>query len=202
MAKTDTHDARATQSKRRRNLTATKADLLDAALSAFSERGYDGVSAREIALDVGVNPMLVSRYFGTKEQLFTAAADVAFSADDRFSALFGAERAELGKRLAEFIVRKRAAPKKGPDALSLMIRAAPNPNAAAILRSAIARHFEEGLADTLSGGDHARERAGLLLSLIAGFQTMDGLIGLDRLSQADESFLTDVLGRMFQAAIS
>lgn len=53
--------------------------MLDAALAAFSELGYDGASTRAIAARAGVNQGLIPYYFGTKEALWQAAVDRAFS---------------------------------------------------------------------------------------------------------------------------
>lgn len=51
----------------------TKAAILDAALSAFAERGFEGASIREITSSVGVGHNLVRHYFGSKEDLWRAA---------------------------------------------------------------------------------------------------------------------------------
>ena len=51
----------------------TKAALLDAALRAFSERGFEGTSIREVTGAVGVGHNLVRHYFGSKEDLWRAA---------------------------------------------------------------------------------------------------------------------------------
>jgi TetR/AcrR family transcriptional regulator len=51
----------------------TKAALLDAALRAFAERGFEGASIREITGSVGVGHNLVRHYFGSKEDLWRAA---------------------------------------------------------------------------------------------------------------------------------
>ena len=55
---------------RKRDSTATKAALLDAAASLFAERGFDRTTVRDIAKQAGVNQALLFRYFGTKEALF------------------------------------------------------------------------------------------------------------------------------------
>jgi TetR/AcrR family transcriptional regulator len=52
--------------------------ILRAALRAFSERGFDGASTREIAADAGVNHGLIPYYFGSKRKLWQAAVDLAF----------------------------------------------------------------------------------------------------------------------------
>lgn len=51
----------------------TKAALLDAALRAFAERGFEGASIREITGAVGVGHNLLRHYFGSKEDLWRAA---------------------------------------------------------------------------------------------------------------------------------
>lgn len=48
---------------------------LDRAIEAFAERGYDGVSLREIAAASGVSHGLLNARYGTKMGLWTAAVD-------------------------------------------------------------------------------------------------------------------------------
>jgi AcrR family transcriptional regulator len=54
----------------------TREAILKAARQAFSERGFDGASIRQIATSAGVDPALVHHYFGAKDQLFIAAMEV------------------------------------------------------------------------------------------------------------------------------
>src|SRR5277367_2716998 len=56
---------------RRRGAAATRQAILDSARDAFARAGYDGAGVREIAAGAGVTAMLVNRYFGSKEGLFT-----------------------------------------------------------------------------------------------------------------------------------
>lgn len=49
--------------------------ILEAALEAFAQRGYDGVSVRELNRQIGVSHNLVHHYFGSKEALWRAAID-------------------------------------------------------------------------------------------------------------------------------
>jgi AcrR family transcriptional regulator len=49
--------------------------LLEAGLEAFTTRGYDGASVREIERRAGVNRGLVAYHFGTKLELWYAAVD-------------------------------------------------------------------------------------------------------------------------------
>ncbi len=94
----------------------TRERMLDAALEAFSELGFDGASTRTIAARAGVNQGLIPYYFGSKEALWREAVDRAFaelggeireglaegSADDR-------DRSErLIRRFVRFVARKPA----------------------------------------------------------------------------------------------
>jgi AcrR family transcriptional regulator len=58
---------------------STRERMLDAALSAFSELGYDGASTREIAKRAHVNQGLIPYYFGSKEKLWQEAVHRAFA---------------------------------------------------------------------------------------------------------------------------
>ena len=60
---------------RKRDAAATRERLLDAAEELFAERGYHGVSIREIVRQAGVELALVHYYFGPKDALFRAVID-------------------------------------------------------------------------------------------------------------------------------
>lgn len=55
-------------------------EVLEAALEAFAEHGYEGTSVREIARDLGVSHNLIPQRYGSKEQLWYAAVNRAFGA--------------------------------------------------------------------------------------------------------------------------
>lgn len=52
--------------------------LLDLALDAFAEQGYDGVSVRSLCRRLGVSHNLIHERFGPKELLWYAAVDHGF----------------------------------------------------------------------------------------------------------------------------
>src|SRR5215471_3192278 len=53
--------------------------ILEAAVRAFSEHGYDGTSTAGVARDAGVTQPLVHHHFGSKLGLWKAAMDHLFS---------------------------------------------------------------------------------------------------------------------------
>src|ERR1700754_25235 len=67
---------------RSRNAQETRADILAAARSRFGAEGYERTTLRTVAADVGVDPALVIRYFGSKQDLFAAAADFTIDLPD------------------------------------------------------------------------------------------------------------------------
>lgn len=71
MAKTAAREAPSGSESRER--------ILQAALGAFAEKGFEGASTREIASRAGVNHGLIPYYFGAKQKLWQAAVDRAFA---------------------------------------------------------------------------------------------------------------------------
>src|ERR1700761_2792026 len=54
--------------------------LLTKALAAFAERGYDGVSVRQLARDLGISHALLNARFGAKRELWFAAMNHVMTA--------------------------------------------------------------------------------------------------------------------------
>lgn len=69
--------ARVAEKRRGRDAERTRQDILAAAQKVFSEHGYAEAGVREITAIAGVNPALVSRYFGSKLKLYEAALENA-----------------------------------------------------------------------------------------------------------------------------
>jgi AcrR family transcriptional regulator len=173
-------------------ITMVRPDKSSPARTSFAvDRGL-----REIAQAAGVTAVLVNRYFGSKEELFAAAVEVAF-AD---SSLFEGEPTTLAGRLTAAVMTKTDRDAEPIDPLLLLLRSAPNPRAAEILRESIARHFERPLKALLRG-PKASERAAMILALIAGFQLMRKVIGSKALSDANGASLSRDLNTMFERLV-
>jgi AcrR family transcriptional regulator len=186
----------ADEPRRPRNAAATREAILHSALAAFSRYGYDGVGVRDIARAAGVTGVLVNRYFGSKEELFAATVEVAFA--DR--SLFEGDPTLLAERLAEVVMSKSRMVAKPINPFHMLLRSAPNPRAATILRDSIARHFERPL-QTFLPGPKASERAALIIAVMAGFQLLHGVIGSKALSDARRASLAGDLKTVFQLLI-
>ena len=64
----------------RRSSEQTKAVILAAAREQFAKSGFERATIRAIAADANIDPSMVMRYFGSKDQLFAAAADFDLAA--------------------------------------------------------------------------------------------------------------------------
>jgi AcrR family transcriptional regulator len=105
----------------------TRGVILDVAQRLFSERGYDGTTIREIATEANIDPALVIRYFGSKEELFvrTAAIELALPALDEL------DQSSLG----EVVVRHFLGVWEGPGAnrgMAVLLRSAASNELSAI----------------------------------------------------------------------
>jgi len=58
--------------------SVSEPDLLDVALDAFADSGYDGTSVREVCRRLGVSHNLVHERYGSKERLWYAAIEHGF----------------------------------------------------------------------------------------------------------------------------
>ncbi|MFT3728672.1 MAG: TetR family transcriptional regulator [Terricaulis sp.] len=190
----------AKNSRRPRNAELTRAAILASARKAFVKKGYDGAGVREIAAGAGVTAMLVNRYFGSKEKLF---AEVV--ADTMQPAVIldpvNLKTKDLAKTLAESLVAVTNANATPLDGFLIMARSAASPRAAAITRREIEKHHHATMTNALNGRLTA-ERAALLLSLVAGVQSMRQVFGLKALTQANPADLAKLLAPMIQAVLA
>lgn len=184
---------------RRRDATATRAAILDSARRAFARAGYDGAGVREIAAGAGVTAMLVNRYFGSKEQLFAEVVEQTMTTN---SLIAGGvmDAPDPGRALAEALVKMTRADAVPLDGFLITFHSASSPSAAEIGRDMIAAHHLKTVAKALDG-KLAKERAGLLLAVISGFQVMRQMLALPALANANEAELTQLLAGVFDGLI-
>lgn len=178
--------------QRPRDAAATREAILQAAKSVFGESGADA-GVREIAARAGVNPALINRYFGGKDQLLN---EVVCSVTVDFAAVLRADRANFGLNVARGLVagcRGRG----GFDPTLVMLRSLGNPAAAADFANIVTTWLNP-LAEALGGKD-ARMRAELILSAIAGFQIFGRVAATPGIAAAAEDALAEMLGRTIQA---
>jgi AcrR family transcriptional regulator len=78
----------------------TRQDIVNAARELFATRGYRGTTVRAIATAAGVDPALLHRFFGSKENLFAATLQFPELAAQNVLGALHPDRAAIGERLA------------------------------------------------------------------------------------------------------
>ncbi len=149
-------------SPRARNATQTRADILAAARLRFGSDGYERTTLRAVAADVGIDPALVIRYFGSKQELFAAAAEFTLELPD-LTAVHPDDVADA--LLPSFF----AVWEKDATFVALLRAAMTSPTAAATMRRIFATQVAPKLAAVTP--DHPAQRAGLMGAFVIGLAT-------------------------------
>jgi AcrR family transcriptional regulator len=193
-----------TKPNRRRDAIETKKAILRSARTAFAQFGYDGVGVREIAKGAGVTGILVNRYFGSKENLFSEVIASTMESPGILTQQTlrpSRERPEICKKIATALVLKTSPESEQLDGFLILLRSASNPRAALIWRERIEKHYEVSLSRALSG-PKKKERAGLILAVIAGVQILRQAICITSLSEASPDWLIERLAHLLESVAS
>lgn len=188
---------------RSRNAVATRQAILDAARDHFIARSYDDVGMREVARGVGVDAALVSRYFGSKEDLFIEALDSCKHGRD----LWEGERADFGHRIArevvlgEFEGAEQTCDSNRMGGMLILLRSIGSAKAMDIVEKRLNPRFFEPMTEWL-GGDQAKVRAHLLAGMIMGMTISRELAGgFATLSRDEREALCARMATSLQAVV-
>jgi AcrR family transcriptional regulator len=182
---------------RRPGPNRTRAAILDAARTAFAERGYDGVSIRAVARGAGVDPALVHRFYGSKEALFVAAMELPVSPSALVEGLLAEGVERLGERLVRTFLTLFDEPAAFAPFLALIRAAVSHDRAAAMLRQFIAREVLGRLAAAASP-DRPELRASLAGSQIVGLAMARYVVGVPPLADAERETVVAWVGPAIQ----
>ncbi|BBX00564.1 TetR family transcriptional regulator [Mycolicibacterium moriokaense] len=143
----------------RRSSEQTKAQILAAARERFAQSGFEKATIRAIAADANIDPSMVMRYFGSKDQLFAAAADFDLELPD----LSGIDRDQLGAALVDHFMNRW----ERDEVLIVLLRAsATNPEAAQRMRALFASQLLPAVAKI--NPDAPERRAALIATQTLG----------------------------------
>ena len=182
---------------RRPGPNQTRTAILDAARAAFAERGYDGVSMRAVARDAGVDPALVHRFHGSKEELFVAAMALPVSPSRIVASVLEGGVDEVGERLVRTILGLVDSPDAFAPLLALLRGAVTNERAAALLREFITREVLGRLAAAASP-DRPELRASLAGSQVIGLAMARAVVGVPPLATTDRETVVACVGPTIQ----
>jgi AcrR family transcriptional regulator len=175
----------------RRDATATKARLLQAARELFLRHGFRATGLRQIAARAGVDVTLVRRYFGSKEQLFVEATDITGDV----AAVREAPDSEVGQRLLARVLTAR----RDIDApVFALLRSSGDPAVVARLNEQLEEGITEHLAARITA-DRPRLRADMVAALMVGIGVLRVLLDKEPIATASDDDITAVFTEAFQA---
>jgi AcrR family transcriptional regulator len=155
---------------RRPGPSSTRAQITTAAAGRFAAVGYDATSLRQVAADAGVDPALVRRFFGGKEQLFTAVASAVIDPGRALAAIAAGPRDTAGERLLRYFLSLLGDVSAPGPLLGLVRSAVTSEHAARLLREFLTDQLLRHIADPgVSGrtGSGVSGRPGLGAALAA-----------------------------------
>jgi hypothetical protein len=102
-----------------------------------------------------------------------------------------------GNEIAATLVGLTAAGGTPLDGFNIMLYSASSARAAEIGREQIEAHYHKTLTAAVRG-EHAAQRAALVLAFVAGIQVMRQMIGLSALAECPPEVLVKILGPVLQ----
>ena len=145
----------------RRSGAETRERILAVAREHFARQGYDRTTIRSIASAAQIDPSMVMRYFGNKEELFKVAASIDLALPD----LSTTPEGEVGRVMTAHFVRTWDS--EG-TLMALLRRAASDPQAAEQMRSIFATQVAAAVAPLCPDPTQAARRAALVATQLLG----------------------------------
>lgn len=176
---------------RRPGSSTTRQEILAAAKSQFAAAGYPGATMRSIAREAGVDPRLVTHYFGSKQELFMAVFEMPFVPDEE--QLAGMRTAVDGGENAGVVFTRRLVsllrtPSFSQAVAGLVRAAATEPDLAELARNFLLENLMRPIVSRFAPDDDPL-RAALCSTQITGMIMGLLVVGLPPLTDADDDAL-------------
>lgn len=182
---------------RRAGPSSTRALIEDIARKQFAELGYDRTSMRQVALAVGVDPALVTHYFGAKLDLFLAVVELPIEPAALIDHVVSGDQDSAGMRLATAVLEVLDDEVRRRPIVGMVRAATAEPEAARLVRDFLTHHLLLPIAQGLQA-DHAEYRAGLVMSQIVGLTLARYIVGIEPLASHPRRRLAADLGATLQ----
>lgn len=184
---------------RRPGRADTRSVIQHAALTLFSEMGYEKVSLRAIARAADVDPALIHHYFDNKADLFARSVlDLPLDADQIVRHILEGPREGIGERTVAAFLDAWHHPGAGERFTAMLRAAVTDVGARRPLSEFMTKEVLVKVAESL-GHQNAKLRAQLGVSLLLGLALSRDILELPALVKARNSVLVKSLGRAMQA---
>jgi AcrR family transcriptional regulator len=188
---------RRARSGRRPGESGTREAIAAAARAQFAQQGFDRTSMRSVALQAGVDPTLVSHFFGSKQALFAQVMQLPFDPAVVIPRILEGDPAAIGTRLATFVVTVLQSP-EGFARLTGLVRAAASEDAAAqVVRQRVTREILAPLAAGL-GSDEPQLRGSLAASQVVGMVMARHVVKVEPLASLPPERVIALIGPTLQ----
>jgi len=167
---------------RRPGPSTTRKEILGAARASFAAFGYDRTTIRGVAADAGVDPALVHRFFGSKDELFAAALANAMTPGERIPELLEGDVGQLGERITRYFLSVWEAQPSRDVLIGMLRSAATNEHAATVMREFFSQEVLGRMAPSL--GADARLRTTLVNSQLLGIAVSRYVLRIEPLASA------------------
>lgn len=181
------------QEIRTRDALRTRQQILKAAQQAFSLKGYSAAGVRDITAIAGVNPALVSRYFGSKDNLYREALQDLM----RVELITSIARDQFGARVVDLLVAQTDAVQ---NPLAMMVLASADAKARDITQIVLQEMVLESFSHWF-GGDLARTKSLQFMILASGLTVYSQLYPLNGVVPQMDPALRDWLSASFQQLV-
>ena len=174
----------------------TESAILDAARELFAESGFERTTIRGVASRAGIDPALVMQYYGSKEQLFAAAARWHLD----HSSVTEASLAELPAAAIRDLVGHFEEAEDRGSAAALLRNCLTHPSAAKVMRDEVMCDRAAAVASRIEAPD-AELRAALFGAVMMGLGMARYLLELEPLASASREDIERLLGPALSALL-
>ena len=182
--------------------SSTQEAILTAARESFLALGYEGTTIRAVARTAGVDPALVSYYFGSKGDLFGAAVNLRVRASEEIAAAVSGDLRSAGPRLVRLSLTAWDDAAGGATFRTLLRWMATDVSSPEAIQSYATKQIATPMAEALKqsglSGISARERATLAGSQLVGLAMIRYVLRLEPVASASVDHLVEVVGPTIQ----
>ena len=179
--------------QQKRNAAETRNRLLQAARRLFSRANYVSVGIREIGAEAGVNPALISRYFGSKRNLFLEVASIL---NDEGNAALPEVSPVERTNLAMGGILTDGAQSAWVTDFRITALSALDPNVSDVMTATYDKVREQIMG--VLPGENASTRAELILAQLMGAALVVNLLRGDKSPQIDLEFMKQFYARQME----
>ena len=182
--------------------SSTQEAILTAARESFLTQGYEGTTIRAVARTAGVDPALVSYYFGSKGDLFGAAVNLRAQASQEIATAINGDLLSAGPRLVRLSLTAWDDDADGATFRTLLQWMAADVRSPEAIQNyateQIAAPMTEALEQSGLSITSARERAALAGSQLVGLAMIRYVLRLEPVASASVDHLVEVVGPTIQ----